>query len=143
MNTALQILNKRDDRRIWSIKPDATVYEAIAEMDKRSVGALLVMDEDRLFGIISERDYTRKIVLKQKSSRTTKVSDIMTQNVYCVQKEESIDKCMRIMHEHAFRHLPILDGETVIGMLTVKDVLGILLCEKDELIHQLENYINS
>ncbi len=143
MNTAQQVLNSRDDHRIWSIKPDATVYEAIAEMDNRSVGALLVMEGEQLLGIISERDYTRKIVLKQKSSRTTKVLDIMTQDIFCAQKEESIDKCMRLMHKHAFRHLPILDGKTVIGMLTVKDVLGSLLSEKDELIHQLENYINS
>ena len=142
MNTAQQILDSRHNSRMWSVTPDIMVFDAIKEMDRHGVGALLVMDGEQLAGIISERDYTRKIALKDKSSHSTKVSNIMTRDVFTVQKEESVDNCMRNMHDKGFRHLPILDGENVIGMLSIKDVLGALLSEKDELIHQLEHYIS-
>ncbi len=142
MNTAQQILDSRHNNRMWSITPSVMVFDAIKEMDKHGVGALLVLEEDRLAGIISERDYTRKIALKDKSSHSTKVSDIMTQDVFTVQKDETIDNCMRHMHDKGFRHLPIMDGEKVVGMLSIKDVLGAMLSEKDELINQLEHYIS-
>ncbi len=142
MNTARQILDSRHNNRMWFVTPDIMVFDAIKEMDKHGVGALLVLEENRLAGIISERDYTRKIALKDKSSHTTKVSEIMTREVFTVQKEESIDNCMRYMHDKGFRHLPIMDGENVIGMLSIKDVLGAMLSEKDELINQLEHYIS-
>jgi len=143
MLTANQVLNSRDNKRIWSVTSADVVFDAIKEMDKHGVGALLVMDGEHLAGIISERDYTRNIALKNKSSHSTKVSDIMTSNVFTVQKEESIDNCMRYMHERGFRHLPIMDGEKVIGLLSIKDTLGIMLSEKEELINQLQHYISN
>ena len=142
MNTAQQILDNRHNNRMWSTTSDVMVFDAIKEMDVHGVGALLVLDGEQLSGIISERDYTRKIALKDKSSHSTKVSEIMTRDVFTVQKEESVDSCMRYMHDKGFRHLPILDGEKVIGMLSIKDVLGAMLSEKDELINQLEHYIS-
>ncbi len=142
MNTAQQLLASRHNNRMWSVTPDIMVFDAIKEMDKHGVGALLVLEEEKLAGVISERDYTRSIALKDKSSHSTKVSEIMTREVFTVQKEESIDSCMRYMHDKGFRHLPIMDGEEVIGMLSIKDVLGAMLSEKDELINQLEHYIS-
>ncbi len=142
MNTAQQILDNQHNNRMWSVTPDTMVFDAIKEMDQYGVGALLVMEGEQLAGIISERDYTRKVVLKDKSSHSTKVSVIMTPDVFTVQKEESIDNCMRHMHDKSFRHLPIMDGKKVIGMLSIKDVLGAMLSERDELINQLEQYIS-
>lgn len=142
MITAQQLLCQRQ-QPIWSIEKGSTVYDAIKEMEKRGVGALLVMEDERLIGIISERDYTRKIVLMDRSSKTTLVKEIMSTNVISVQQNESMNECMRQMYDHAIRHLPVLEGNTVVGMLSIKDVLGGLLSEKEDLIHQLENYIHS
>jgi len=142
VSTAQQILDSRHNNRIWSVSPEIMVFDAIKEMDKHGVGALLVVEGEDLSGIISERDYTRKIALKDKSSHSTKVSEIMTRDVFTVQKDESTDNCIRYMHDRGFRHLPIMDGEKVIGMLSIKDVLGAMLSEKDELINQLEHYIS-
>lgn len=142
MITAKMLL-KSQENNVWSISPDNTVFEAIKEMENRGVGALLVMQSEKLIGIISERDYTRKIILNDLSSKDTKVSAIMVTNVICVKDSDAIEDCMRLMYKHNFRHLPVLEGETVIGMLSIKDVLGGLLHEKEDLIHQLENYINS
>ncbi len=142
MYTAQQILESRHNNRMWFVTSDAMVFDAVKEMDAHGVGALLVLDGEQLSGVISERDYTRKIALKDKSSHSTKVSEIMTREVFTVQKEESVDSCMRYMHDKGFRHLPIMDGKKVIGMLSIKDVLGAMLSEKDELINQLEHYIS-
>ena len=142
MVTAKHLLLTRKNH-IWSISPDTSVFEAIKEMEKRGVGALLVMEDEHLVGILSERDYTRKIILKDLSSKEVEVARIMVKDVICVQHNQSIEECMKLMYDHAFRHLPVLEGEKVIGMLAIKDVLGGLLHEKDDLIHQLENYINS
>lgn len=141
MITAKQLLQKRTND-IWSITPDATVFEAVKEMEKRSVGALLVMEGEELAGILSERDYTRKIILNDLSSKKVLVSKIMVRDVICVDHSQSIEECMKLMYSHNFRHLPALENGKVIGMLTIKDVLGGLLNEKDDLIHQLESYIS-
>jgi CBS domain-containing protein len=139
--TVKQLLQKRSNE-ICSIAPDAAVFEALKEMEKHSVGALLVMEGEELVGILSERDYTRKIILKDRSSKKALVSEIMIKNPICIDHNQSIEECMKLMYSHNFRHLPALEDGKVIGLLTIKDVLGGILNEKEELIHQLENYIS-
>jgi len=140
MVTVRQVMREKGEN-VWSVSPDATVFEAIQVMAEKGVGALLVMEWSRLVGIISERDYTRKIVLKDRSSRATKVRDIMTEKVIHVTPDNSIDECMMLMSDNYIRHLPVLDGERVVGVMSVKDVLHNIISEKQSLIQQLESYI--
>lgn len=138
----VQHLLREKGSSVWSIGPEATVYEAVEMMAEKGVGALLVMEWNRLMGIISERDYTRKIVLKDRSSRDTKVKEIMTTKVFHVTPDESVDECMVLMAHHRFRHLPVLEGDRVVGMLSIRDILNSVISEKQLLIEQLENYIS-
>lgn len=140
MVTVRQVMREKGED-VWSVSPDATVFEAIQVMAEKGVGALLVMEWSRLVGIISERDYTRKIVLKDRSSRATKVRDIMTEKVIHVTPDTSIDECMILMSDNYIRHLPVLDGDRVVGVMSVKDVLHNIISEKQSLIQQLESYI--
>lgn len=140
MMTVAQVLESKG-RVVWSIAPDATVFEAIALMAEKGIGALAVVEHDRLVGIISERDYTRKVALEDRSSRGTLVADIMSRNVVTVEPRESIDMCMRLMAEHQFRHLPVLEHGDICGMVSMKDVLRSVISDRDVLIHQLEMYI--
>jgi CBS domain-containing protein len=126
---------------IWSIAPDATVYEAIALMAQRGVGALLVMEGDRLVGIVSERDYARKVILQDRSSRDTLVSTIMTKDVLSVRPNDSIEGCMALMTEKHIRHLPVTNGEQVIGILSIGDLVKFIIADRELLIEQLEGYI--
>jgi CBS domain-containing protein len=137
-----QILrNKGSD--VWTIPPDSTVYEAVQMMAERQVGALPVVDwASNLVGIISERDYTRKIVLMDRSSRGTKVREIMTPRVFSVEPDRSVDDCMALMSDNHIRHLPVTEGSRVIGMLSIGDILKTILNEKQSLIEQLESYIS-
>jgi len=137
-----QILrNKGAD--VWTIPPDATVYEAVQMMADRQVGALPVVDwAENLVGIISERDYTRKIVLMDRSSRGTKVREIMTPRVFSVEPDRSVDECMVLMSDNRIRHLPVTEGSRVVGMLSIGDILKTILNEKQSLIEQLESYIS-
>ena len=140
MVTVRQVLREKGSE-VWSVAPDATVFEAIQIMAEKGVGALLVMEWSRLVGVISERDYTRKIVLKDRSSRATMVRDIMTEKVIHVAPDTSIDECMMLMSDNRIRHLPVLEGERVVGVMSVKDVLHNIISEKQSLIQQLESYI--
>ena len=141
MVTVQQVLREKGFH-VWSIGPEATVYEAVALMAERGVGALPVLDwANHLVGIISERDYTRKIVLKDRSSRDTKVREIMTSEVIHVELSDSIDDCMVLMSENRIRHLPVLEGDRIVGVLSIKDVLNTIIVEKQMLIEQLEHYI--
>jgi CBS domain-containing protein len=142
MVTVQQVLRDKGSV-VWSIGPDATVYEAVEMMAERAVGALPVIDwANNLVGIISERDYTRKIVLRDRSSRATKVREIMTPKVFHVSATDSIDECMMLMSEHHIRHLPVVDGDRVVGMMSIGDVLKTIITEKQSLIEQLESYIS-
>ena len=128
-------------RDVWSIAPDAVVFDAIRLMADKGIGALPVVDAAKLVGIVSERDYARKIILQGRSSRDTPVRDIMTKRVYCVGPEESIDVAMALMTERRIRHLPILDAGRIIGIVSIGDLVKSLLAEKDFVIRQLESYI--
>ena len=140
--TVQQILNSKDNSNIYSVAPDMMVYDAIHLMNEVNIGALLVLESDRVEGIISERDYTRKVVLQNKSSQTTPVRDIMTEKVLFVTPEQSMDECLVLMSKHHIRHLPVLKDDRPVGVLSVMDVVGNIISEKELIIEQLENYIS-
>ncbi|HEX4375598.1 MAG TPA: CBS domain-containing protein [Steroidobacteraceae bacterium] len=142
MATASQLL-KQKTRAVYSVPPDAPVLEAIREMAEHSVGALLVMQGDQLAGVLSERDYARKVILKGRSSSATKVSEIMSSPVLTVRPDQSVNDCMRLMTENRVRHLPVLDGERVIGVLSIGDLVRAVVEEQAKTIEQLEQYIHS
>ncbi len=128
--------------KLYSVSPDTMVYDAITLMNEAKVGALLVMEGNKMAGIISERDYTRKVILETRSSRETAVRDIMTSNVLTVTPDQSIDDCMKIMSENHIRHLPVAENGEPIGVLSVMDVVKNIISEKEFVIDQLEHYIS-
>jgi CBS domain-containing protein len=127
--------------RIWSIEPDATVLEAIRLMADKSIGALLVVSEGNLVGIISERDYARKVILQGRSSRDTRVSEIMTADVLTVSPDHSVDECMRIITHHRIRHLPVVGGGELRGVISIGDLVRAIIAEQAETIDHLHAYI--
>lgn len=141
MITVRQLLDIKG-REVQSIAPDAMVYAAIAEMARRRIGALLVVGNGRLAGIVSERDYLTKVALLDRSSRETPVSTIMTTALVTISEEQTLTDCMRLMTERRIRHLPVLDGDRPVGMISIGDVLKQTLSEHEETIRQLENYIS-
>ena len=135
------ILNTKGSK-VFFVNEALTVYEALRIMGERNIGALLVMDGAALKGIISERDYARKIVLKGKSSKDTFVKDIMTEKVLSVAPGDSIDKCMEMMSEKHIRHLPVINGETVVGVISITDVVTAIIANQKDTINHLQNYIS-
>lgn len=127
---------------IWSIHPGATVFEAIQLMADKNIGALLVTENNRLVGIISERDYTRKVMLKGKSSKETKVREIYTAAPLTISPNDSVDEAMREMTAHRFRHLPVVDGETIVGVVSIGDLVNWIINAQGAAIDQLQNYIH-
>ena len=125
---------------VWSIGPNATVIDAIRFMDEKNVGALPVVDNGKLVGIVSERDYTRKVILKGRSSKDTPVSDIMTKQVLTVNPSNSVTECMQIMTDRRVRHLPVLDGSNLVGILSIGDVVNWLISAQKATIDNLERY---
>jgi CBS domain-containing protein len=134
----------RKGRDVWSIRPGASVYEAIELMAQKNVGALLVMEGDELAGIMSERDYTRKVALKGKSSRTTPVSEILTAQaaMVVVQPGSTVAECMRLMTEHRTRHLPVVQEGKVVGLVSIGDLVNWIITTQSQTIEQLHNYIS-
>jgi len=128
---------------IWSIAPDAIVYDAIAKMAERDVGALLVMREQKLVGIISERDYTRKVILQGLLSRETLVREIMTGSPITVTPASTVEECMRLMTHHRVRHLPVVDGGRVVGVVSIGDLVKAIISEQAETIDHLHTYIGA
>ena len=126
---------------IWSVSPDTPVYEALSLMAEKGIGAVLVLDGEEVVGIMSERDYARKIVLKGKSSAQTHVSEIMTQNVICVEPSQPIEEIMALMVGKHIRHLPVLENKKLVGIISISDVVRELISEQKLLIQQLESYI--
>jgi len=132
---------KLKGRQFWSVPPTATVYEAIERMSEKSVGALLVMSENKLLGILSERDYARKVILKDRSSRHTLVQEIMTSPVLTVTSRHNVEECMRLMTENRIRHLPVVDSEHVTGVISIGDLVNWIITAHEETISHLQSYI--
>jgi CBS domain-containing protein len=126
---------------VWSIAPEATVFEAIQMMSDKNIGALLVTRQGKLIGIISERDYTRKIALKGKSSKQTAVKEILSGHVVTVTPTHTVEDCMRLMTEHRIRHLPVLDGDNIFGLISIGDLVNWIISAQTNTIHQLQTYI--
>ena len=130
-------------RTVWSIPPDASVYDAMKSMADKEVGALLVMESSRLVGIVSERDYARKVILQGRSSRTTQVQEIMTSRVAYAEPDQNVEECMAIMTEKRIRHLPVLEAGEVVGIISIGDLVKSIITEQKFIIEQLERYITS
>jgi len=127
---------------VYSVNGEITVYDALKIMGEKNIGALLVMQDNELQGIISERDYARKIILKGKTSRDTLVNDIMTKNVITVVPEDAIEKCMELMSGKKIRHLPVMQNDKVVGVISITDVVTAIIEMQKHTITQLENYIS-
>ena len=127
---------------IWSVTPSSTVFDAITLMAEKNIGALLVMENGRLVGVFSERDYTRKVILKGKSSKTTSVSEVISSPAISVQPISTVEECMRLMTERRVRHLPVLDGDRVAGIVSIGDLVNWTISAQHRAISQMEDYIS-
>jgi CBS domain-containing protein len=141
--TLVRQLLDRKGQAIFSVSPEAPVLEAIRDMAAHHVGALLVMQGSKLAGIVSERDYARKVILKGRSSADTPVRDIMSSPVITVSLDDSVQRCMELMTERRVRHLPVVEGGNVIGMVSIGDLVKAVIAEQQQHIEQLESYIHS
>lgn len=127
---------------VWTVSPDNTVFEAIQLMSEKNVGALLVTERGRLVGIVSERDYTRKVALKGKTSKDLRVRDIISENVVSATPRHTVEECMRLMTENRVRHLPVLEGDALLGVVSIGDLVNWIISAQSTTIRQLETYIS-
>jgi CBS domain-containing protein len=140
MKIVSQLLQSKG-HEVWSITPDTTVYEALEQMAEKNIGAVLVIESEQVVGIFSERDYARKVVLHGKSSQETPVSDVMTSRVIAVPPNQSVEKCMALMTEKRIRHLPVLDNDRLVGIISIGDVVKAIISDQEVMINHLEDYI--
>ena len=141
MSTARDVLIRKGNE-IWAIEPQESILRAIEKMATKEVGALLVMQADKLVGIITERDYARKVALEGRSSRDSAVQDIMSTNVLCARPEQTVQECMALMSDKRARHLPVVEQEKVIGMISIGDLVMSIINEQQHEIESLQHYIN-
>jgi CBS domain-containing protein len=141
MKPVSELLKKRN-ATLWHVNPDDSVFDALKLLADYEVGALMVMEGGKLVGVLSERDYTRKVALQGKSSKETKVAEIMTRNVLVVSPTTRTRECMALMSEKKIRHLPVVDGGTVIAMISIRDIMDDIIADHEFTITQLESYIN-
>ena len=140
MKTVKEIIESKE-KVIWSVTPDTTVYEALKLMADKKIGAVLVIKDGKVIGIMSERDYARKVVLQGKSSEELTVSEIMSDKVMFVDISQNVEECMALMINKRIRHLPVFDGENLVGFMSIGDVVKAIIDEKEFFIDQLVNYI--
>ena len=141
MKLVKQLLDTKG-RDILSISPDASVLDAIKVMADKGIGALVVLQDTALVGVVTERDYARKVILKGRSSENTLVSEIMTENVITTTGDDSVDECMNLMTDRRIRHLPVVDGESVIGIISIGDLVKAVIADQKAEIEHLEHYIS-
>ena len=141
MKSVKQILQDKENE-VWKVTPDTTVFDALELMAEKNIGALLVLDADKLIGIFSERDYARKVILKGKASRNTHIKEIMSTKVLYVGPDQSIEECMALMTDKRIRHLPVLAGDELLGIISIGDVVKAIISEQEITIHWLEKYIS-
>ena len=141
MATVRQILDAKG-HDVSTIDPDATVYNAIKKLADENIGSLVVMDDEKIVGIVTERDYARNVILKGKASPTTLVKDIMSTRVVCVGPEQSVEECMAVMTDKAIRHLPVLESKRLVGMVSIGDLVKSIIGDQKFIIEQLEHYIS-
>jgi CBS domain-containing protein len=143
MSGSVALVLRRKGGEVWFVNPEQSVYEAIEKMADKSVGALLVISGGKLMGIISERDYARKVILKGRASRTTQVKEIMTSPVIFVTPDHAVGECMDIITRNHIRHLPVVENEKVLGVVSIGDLVKWLVSEQEVTIEHLQNYISS
>lgn len=129
--------------QVWSVAPTASVFDALKLMVEKNVGAVLVMEQDRLVGIISERDHTQDVVLRDRTAKDTLVNDTMTQRPVCVRPDQTVDDCMALMTEKRVRHLPVIEEDRVVGLISIGDAVKATISQQQFVIEQLETYISS
>ncbi len=142
MTLVSQILQLKGSQT-WTIAPTASVFDALTLMAEKDIGALLVVENDEVVGIFSERDYARKIILHGKSSRDTEIQEIMTSEVLCISSDQSVTKCMALMTDKRIRHIPVLDDGQLVGVISIGDVVKAIITEQQIIINHLEDYIYS
>jgi CBS domain-containing protein len=139
--TTVKHLLDRKGRRVHSIRPDASVFDALKIMAEKNIGSLVVQEDDKLVGIITERIYAREIALKGRTSAQTLVRDIMSTNVICVRPEQSVEECMAVMTAKTVRHLPVLERGRIVGLVSIGDMVNSIIRDQEFIIDQLEHYI--
>ncbi len=140
MKSIGDVLDKKG-RYVWSVKPDDTIFDSLQMMAEKGIGGVVVMDGENLVGIVTERDYARRVILEGKASKTATVGEIMTKNVRWVSEEQTIDECMALMIERQLRHLPVMKAEEVIGVVSIRDLVQAVVAEQKVIIDHLQHYI--